>query len=231
MPIQKRHLNVAEQAKYRVAIEELRSAGLDVDIPEECFSESCLLDVTVAASPATFVFDLPTGGVGYAIFLRLVARKCPLILSHCKIATSWDNQIVLMNFDQESLIFRLGWLTFSRNEVLNQGFGNSLRFHHRGQMIEGTILASGLQPIPEAYRTGMRVPFQLTLSDTLGHEIDVEAKLHVHRKAKRKNAPLRVGGGLYEPLTSHDTDSVISREADWIPRRQHSVIGKREEHE
>jgi len=229
MPIQKRHLNVAEQAKYRVAIQELRSAGLDVDIPEEFFSESCLLDVTVAGSPATFVFDLPSDGVGYAIFLRLVARKYPLIVSHCKIATSWDNQIVLLNFDQESPIFRLGWQTFSRNEVLNQRFGNSLRFHYRGQMIEGTILATGLRPIPEAYRTGMRVPFQLTLTDTLGHEIDVEAKLYVHRKAKRKSAPLRVGHGLYEPLPH--TDVIIPGEANWIPGRQHSVTGKREEHE
>jgi hypothetical protein len=223
MPIQKRHLNAAEQAKYHVAIEELRSAGLDVDIPEECFSESCLLNVTVAASPATFVFDLPTDCV------RLVARKYPLILLHCRITTRWDDQIFLLNFDQSEPICRLGWLTYSRNEVLNQRFCNSLRFHYRGQVIEGTILGTGLRPIPEAYRTGMRVPFQLTLTDTLGHEIDVEAQLYVHRKAKRKSVPLRVGHGLYEPLPH--TAAIIPGEANWIPGRQHSVTGKREEHE
>ena len=128
MPIRKAHLNRAEQAKYRTAVQELDIAGVDVGVPEESVQDSLLLYVTVARSPASIAFDLPNGGVGYAICLRLVARQAPLVIQHCQITSEWDNQISMSNFNDRSPICRLGWLTYSRKELLNQGFDNSLRF-------------------------------------------------------------------------------------------------------
>lgn len=211
MPIRKPHLNRAEQARYLAAAQELHSAGLDVDVPEEWPQDPHFLDVAVAGGPATGAFDLPNGGVGYAICVRLVAVQHELIVPHCQITTKWDAQIALLNFDERSPICNLGWLTYSRNEVLNQGFDNSLRFHYRGQVIEGTILAMGLQPIPATYRTGARVPFQLTFGDPLGHKIEVEAELYVDRIAK-SDATVQRGSRLYEPINPPETGVVLAAE-------------------
>ena len=210
MPIRKRHLNRAEQARYHAAAQELHSAGLDVDVPEEWLQDSHFLDVAVAGGLATGVFDLPNAGVGYAICVRLVAMRAGLILSHYQIRTKWDDQISPLNFDERSPICNLGWFSYSRNEVLNQHLDNSLRFHYRGQLIEGTILAMGLRPIPATYRTGARIPFQLTFGDPLGHKIEVEAELHVDRIAKRKNATVRRGSGFYDALKPPETDAVLA---------------------
>ena len=82
MPIRKPHLNRAEQARYHAAAQELHSAGLDVDVPEEWLQDSHFLDVAVAGGPATGAFDLPNAGVGlrdlrapggYAIWVDFVA--------------------------------------------------------------------------------------------------------------------------------------------------------------
>ncbi|MGH9642686.1 MAG: hypothetical protein ACRD3Q_09685, partial [Terriglobales bacterium] len=162
MPIRKSILNRAEQARYLAASQELQAAGLEVDVPEEWLHRAHFLDVAVAGGPASSAVDLPNGGVGYAIYVRLVAMRRGLILPHYRITTEWDGQISLLLFDERGPICKLGWLSYSRNEVLNQHFDNSLRFHYRGEMIEGTILAMGLQSIPAAYRTGARIPLQLT---------------------------------------------------------------------
>jgi hypothetical protein len=154
----------------------------------------------VARGLATAAFDLPGGGAGYAICLRLVALRHDLILPHYRIRTEWDSQISLLNFNECSPICKLGWFTYSRCDVLNQHFDNSLRFYYRGQLIEGTILAMGLQPIPAVYRTGARIPFRLAFGDPLGHEIEVEAELYADRMAKKKNATVRSEDDLYEPL-------------------------------
>jgi hypothetical protein len=220
MPIRKLHLNRAEEARYLAATQELHTAGLDVDVPEEPLQDSRFLDVAVAGGPATGAFDLPNAGVGYAIFLRLVALRSGLTVPHYRITTKWDNQISLLHFDECSPICKLGWFTYSRNELLNQHFDSSLRFRCRGQLIEGTILAMGLRPIPAAYRTGARVPFQLTFTDSLGHEIEVEAELWVDRMAKRQNATVRRGSGLYEPLSPPERDAVSAAEHLRLPQRQ-----------
>ncbi len=230
MPTRKSRLNRAEQARYFAAMQDLHAAGLDVDIPEEWLQEAPLLDVTVATSPASVAFDLPNAGVGYAIYLRLVARQSALVLPHYQVTTKWDDEISLLNVDEHSPICRLGWMTYSRSDLLNEGLDTPLRFNYRGQMIEGTILATGLQPLPAAYRTGILVGVRLTFADSLGHEIDVEAELYVNRTAKR-NTVVRLGSGLYEPLAQRETDAVLPQEDFRLLHRQHLEAGSPEEGE
>lgn len=209
MPIRKAHLNREERASYLAATRELHLAGLDVDFQEERLQESSPLEVMVARGPATFVFDMPNSGVGYAIYVRLVARKAPLILPEYQIKTDWDDQIALVQIDEGGPTCKLGWLEYPRSEIVNQGFDNFLRFHYSGQMLEGTILATGARPIPPAYRTGAQVPFRLRFADPLGHEIGVEAALYVRRMKKRKNATVGRGTGLYEPRAPRETRALF----------------------
>ena len=70
--------------------------------------------------------------------MRLTARHYPLIMPHWQITTSWDDQTSLAHFDQRNPSCRLGWMTYSRSELLNQGFDEPLRSQYRGQTIEGT---------------------------------------------------------------------------------------------
>ena len=164
--------------------------------------------------------DLANAGVGYAICIRLVARQPRLILPHYEITTEWDHQISVLNFD-EGRICNLGSLTYSRDQILNHDLINSLRFHYSGQMIEGTILAMGLRPIPIAYRTGAHISLQLTFGDSLGHEVNVEAELYYERTTKRKNTSVRRGAGLYEPLIPRETAVAFAREDLRLGDRRH----------
>ena len=194
--------------------------GLRQEELKEWSQQSRLLDIEVAPGPASMAVDLGNTGVGYAICTRLVARQPRLILPHYEITTEWDHQISILNFD-ERRICRLGSLTYSRDQVLNHELINSLRFHYSGQVIEGTILAMGLRPIPVAYRTGAQISLQLTFGDSLGHEINVEAELYYERTAKRKSTALRRGAGLYEPLTPRETTAAFAREDMRLGRRQY----------
>ena len=135
-------------------------------------------------------------------------------MRHYTFTTSWDDGIVLESFDERSPVCKFGGLVYPRGGVLNGRLENSLRFHYRGQMVEGMILASGLERIPHTYLTGAISPFQITFTDSLEQEISVEANLCVDRTAKPKNHGLRPrNGGLYArseiPAALANNDSVM----------------------
>jgi len=214
MPLTKRSLTRAEMAEHLARAKQLRAAGLDIEIPEEWQENSCVLDIVVAGGCASLVCDSLTGGVHYAVGVRLVARL-RVTLVDFRLTTEWDDQIVLHSFVGQTPLCRLGRLEYLRSEVLNQRIENSLRFHYRGQMVEGMILASGLKPIPEAHRTGAIVPFRLTFTDSLGHEIGVEAELFVDRTAKRQKVPVHPSSRLFGPAEIPEVIEVVVSE---VPR-------------
>jgi hypothetical protein len=202
MPIPKRRLNRAEQARYLTRLRELKADGHDFEIPEELLENSRAVDITVAGGPVSSVFE-SSRGTFYAIGVRLVAER-PDTLMDCRVSTDWDDHIVLRSFDEERPVCRLGPLSYSRDEVLNQRIQNALRFDRRGDWFEGMILANGLRPIPEKYLDGAIVPFQLTFEDVFGAEISETAKLFVDRTEKQRPAEQR-GTGLYGPRRSSES--------------------------
>ena len=84
-------------------------------------------------------------------------------------------------------------------------------------MVEGWILASGLEPIPQQYRNNAIVPCQLTFWDQFQHEIGVRAYLSVLRAGTQKNAALRPRAGLFDPVEKQKLGQVsVSRgPASW----------------
>jgi hypothetical protein len=202
MPNRKLRLNRAEQARHLISARALYAAGVDIEISEELLENSRALDITVARSLASSVFD-SSRGTFYAIGVRLVAER-PDTLLDCRVSTDWDDPIVLRSFDEERPVCRLGPLSYSRAEVLNQRIENGLRFDRRGDWFEGVILADGLRPIPEKYLDGAIVPFQLTFEDVFGEEIIETATLSVARTGKQRPAEQR-GTGLYGPSSSSES--------------------------
>ena len=198
MSIIKRSLTKSEMLSHLARAEKMVAAGVKIQIREEWREVS-----RPRQDPrhrgrwgglATFAFDLTTGRAGYVISVRLVGRALGTLLD-CRLTTSWDDYIVLASFNDEGdSICRLGLLEYPRDQVLNLRLQNSLRFQ-RGQMIEGVILATGVNPIPEAYRHGQIVPIGLAFLDQNENQIRETADLFVDRlwKPKHKFAPRKTG--------------------------------------
>jgi hypothetical protein len=93
--------------------------------------------------------------------------------------TQWDRDIVPRSFDDRASLCKLGRLDYTQAEVLNQRIEDLLRFSHRGDIVEGLIMATGIWPIPQAFRQGMLVPFELAFEDQFENEISVAAELSV----------------------------------------------------
>jgi hypothetical protein len=201
MPTQKSRLSRSELARHLTDARQLRTAGVDLESPEECDDNSRFLDVFVAGL-GSMAFDLRTGGVGYVFLVRLIARR-RCVVTTCRITTDDDKHIVLRSFDKESRLCKFDYLDFLQEEVLNCRIENSLRFHHPGDMVEGTILAMGIIPISQPY-----VHFKLTFEDSLDNEVSFRGLLSVDRAAKPRKRTVSKEADLYGPSTLQEQKSL-----------------------
>jgi hypothetical protein len=71
----------SEEAEYRRCLRKMRAEGIDVNTPDDSPQYFPALDITVVGGLVSLIFNLPSGLAGYAIWLRLVARRSGLILS------------------------------------------------------------------------------------------------------------------------------------------------------
>jgi len=87
----------------------MRAEGIDVQTLDDLPEYVPALDVTVVGGPASFIFNLPNGLAGYAIWMRLVSRRPGLILpEQFEVTTEFDDQIVLECFDLGGPMCQLG---------------------------------------------------------------------------------------------------------------------------
>jgi hypothetical protein len=198
MPTRRLRLSRSEAAAQLVCLKQLQEEGIDVEIPEERQEVRCDLDIDLGALGQNSVSEVRRGSVGhYAIYSRLIAKRSGVILPESEISTAWDPEIQIESITGEDPLYDFGGQLFPRDQILNPRILNGLRFHGRGDMVEGWILASGSVAIPEQYRENAAVPFQLKLFDQFGHEFRAEAMLSFFRVAKRENASVRLPSGLY----------------------------------
>jgi hypothetical protein len=191
MPIRRRTLTQAERDEHLARAERLRASGVDIEIAAAWQERNCPLEIIVAPSAVSMVFEFRNGGIGYAPFVRLTARA-GLTIADCEIATKWDDQIVLGSFRDP--VCRLGTVEYRQSEVLNQRIENGLRLV-RGESVEGYILATGLRRVPTEY--GAAVPFGIVLSDPFGDPFHADGMLSVLRQVQRDSIKMRRGTGLY----------------------------------
>jgi hypothetical protein len=216
MPVSKQRYSRSEKAAYLARAEKMIAAGVNMQIREEWREHAPArdtLNIAVAGSCATFVFDLTAGRAGYVVSVRLVGQALGAVLD-CRLTTAWDDHIVLASFsDYGDAMCKLGHLQYPKSQVLNPRIANSMRFAP-GQTIEGLILATGANPIPEAYRHGLIVPIGLTFLDQDENEMQENADLFVDRlyKPKRKFVPR--GTGLYDRGTIVPTTATVT---NWDP--------------
>jgi hypothetical protein len=232
MPTSRKRLSKSERSLHLARAKKMLAAGVNIQIREEWREQvpaKDALDIRIAGSVATFVFELTAARAGYVISVRLVGRAPGAILD-CRLTTSWDDYIVLASFDDEGdPMCRLGLLEYPRSQVLNLRIKNSLRFQ-RGQVIEGVILATGVNPIPESYRHGQIVPIELALLDQNENQIRETADLFVDRlwKPKHKLAPRKPS--LFDRGRMVPTqEPVISQEDSKLPQVPRHREGQKED--
>jgi hypothetical protein len=174
----------------------MQAKGMDIEIPEQLLQRARCLDIIILGG-LTEVFDLASGLAGYKIYVRLVARR-PVTLLDCQITTDLDDNIVLDGqADDRRKCYWFGRQSYELEQVLNPRL-TCLRFHRRDQMVEGMILASGLERIPENYRSGMRVPFTLVFLDQSDNPISQDGELCVYRSTRRKKEVVHPAGTLWD---------------------------------
>ena len=196
MPIYKARLSHTEEAMHRCYLRQLHAEGLDVEIADQWLENSRALDVVLARPAESTVFESLTGGVYYAILVRLIAIRSGLILTDWGLATSYGDQIVPASFDDSDPLWNLGGQLYRPSEVLNSRIEKNLILA-KGQTVEGWFLASGIVPIPIEYGRSAVVPFRLSFWDQFGNEIGVDGRLSVLRKVQRDSTGVRKGTGLY----------------------------------
>ena len=198
MPTIKRSLTRPEKLDHLARAKQMRAEGVDLRIREEWLEGAHSLDITIVGFHS-MVYDLRGGGAAYAVWVRLVARR-RITLTDCKLVTDWDTDIGLVGFfDGREPVWWLGHQDFPRSQVLNQRIMDSLKFHGYDYMVEGVILFTGSQPMPEAYPHGMNIPFTLVFLDQNENEIREDAELFVDRTWKQKNKFVPRGRSLYDP--------------------------------
>jgi hypothetical protein len=222
MPILRPRLSRTEAREYGRCLRELRAEGIDVNCPDDSLDDVPALDITVVGGLASLIFNLPSGRAGYAIWLRLVARRSGLILpEQCEITTKFDDQIVFECFDPGGPISQLGQCSYLKAEVLNDRF--PLRVHRR-DLIEGVILATGLKPIPQEYVQGMTVPLQLTFWDQFGDEFSAEAMLSVDRSTTPRQRSVRPQSSVYDSGGVPDTREPSGTEGPDVPAALRAAV-------
>lgn len=219
MPILKARLSRTEEAEDQRCLREMYHEG--VDISDDSLDRAPALDISVIGGLETLIFNLPSGLAGYAITVRLVAGKSGLILMEPEITTRHDHQIVLESFDLGGPVCTLGQCKYLAAEVLNDRF--PLKFHRRGHLIEGVILATGLEPIPKEYVQGMTVPLKVTFWDQFGSEINVEPKLSVDRSTTPRPRLVRSQSGLRDSGKVPETREPLGTGDAGVPAGPHAT--------
>jgi hypothetical protein len=182
--MRKRRLTRAEEREYLDYARIMREEGIPLEIPSEWVKHAFPLDIAIAPPPDNQVFERDRGGLSYSVYVRLLSED-RLIVEHVAIATDWDDQIALEEFNRSYPIGMYGYPPLSWEEVLNSRIEKGLKFARPGQLAQGFILARGGTEFPKGYKTGQWVPFTLSLYDQYGNKVEKRGYLDVQRSARR----------------------------------------------
>jgi hypothetical protein len=185
MPFIKRRFTPCERAERLRLAAELRASGVNIQVPAEWRDNCYALDLEVAPPGDCVVWDRPSGQAYYAVYLRACATQSGVRYPEFDIETAWDDQIVLASFDETKTYVEFGGQTYRLEEVLNPRIEDNKKFTG-GQIVFGSVLATGLRRIPPEHGDGAIVPFDLVLRDHCsGEEIRrIQARFSILRSGQ-----------------------------------------------
>ena len=202
MPVSISTLGPEKRATYRDAVRELLRAGLIPSIPKE-LEPSPIMDIMTAPAHENILWQLPNGRTCCAIYTRLVSLRGGVILKDFAISSDWVADFTPLSAEgRKSYRLRHGF-DFSFGEVLNHRIEGGLRFHRRGDLAEGWLLAEG-GTIPSQYPNRITAPLNVTLIDQFGDSHCARAEALVERMPppkKNPGSPPKKSPGSVEPQT------------------------------
>ncbi len=223
MPVKKTHLSRAEQARYLAWAKELQAAQVDCEVPDVWQENSHDLDIFMAAPAGNILCELPSGVTAYAIWVHLIALRSNLRLENCRIVSDWDSESIVLCQDHKGLYIVGQAVALPKEDVLNHRIEEGLCFHHRGDVAEGWVVASGHTPIPDKFRDWMITKLSVTFTDQFGHDYTALAEAALQRSAGLKNSVSRVrrSPGLFE--IEHPRNEI------WAPEVPTSTLSRQPE--
>ena len=183
MPYRQTRFSRAENAEFVRCLQQLKTEGIAVEIPSSWLEDSSALDIKVADGNECVVWESPSGQPYYGVYVRLVARR-PIVLVDFQMTVPWDDQIAFGDVRDYNGLCRFGSKNYPPNTVLNSRIYDLLRFHRRGDVVDGWILSYGLERIPPEFRTHTLAPCRLSFTDSLGQEFAEQTVLSVVRNSK-----------------------------------------------
>ena len=152
-----------------------------------------------------------------------------IVLTDYELRTAFDSGITLENTLGDGPAFNFVGQIFPRKQILNERLEDGLRFHRRGQVVEGWLLWTGSVPLPPNPRDGAFTACQLTFWDSLEWRIQAEAWLSFFRTTKGKRVGVQQENGLYAPdKRPDDATSVEVEQNDLGPVNGEGQVEKRE---
>jgi hypothetical protein len=101
MPIKKVRLS---QATHRIAIQELRDAGVDCEFSDELqTSTSCDLDIVLGSPAENILCELSSGITAYAPLVKLIALRGNVWVEDGRIASAWDSESIVLCGNERGL--------------------------------------------------------------------------------------------------------------------------------
>ena len=198
MPTYKPRLTRTEQAKYLAVARELLGAGVTLTIPDEWCDNASRLQILIDGPPASSIYQLASGLVVYAVHVRILTERGPVILQDFQIIPAWDSGTWECSPEKRTGYRFAPGLDYEWNEVLNHRIMNLLRLSRRGDMHEGWLLAMGYKPVPEEYGPGRPAPLEVAFLDQFSQQHTASAEFAVERSAKATKPAARPRIGLWD---------------------------------
>jgi hypothetical protein len=160
-------LNKTQEEAHIVRARALIVAGVAIEIDQNLPAESPLLRIQHTGGAATAgLYARPGGGIGIAIWLRIVALKPDVMICDTEISVPWkDAGFYLQEVSEKVFFYEVAHgPEYPKASVLNHQLGRRLQ---RRQILEGVLIARSLRRLPDIYRTGMVVPITVHFWDQL----------------------------------------------------------------
>ena len=175
----RRPLSRAGHEQHLARARALIEAGVAIEVAHASSATVQLLKLEAIAGADSFLFAHPSGGIGIAIWLRLVALHSGVRVSSCEIVVPWnDDGFYLQDVAKAASVYEVTHgPEYPRESVLNHQFGRNLR---SGEILEGVLIARTSGKLPDVYRTrGEAVSVSLGFFDHLDNCYAVEVLLPV----------------------------------------------------
>jgi hypothetical protein len=183
-------INKEKQQLYRKSAERLVAAGADLDLSSSAPAPTKWLKITQVPEMLASYVRMSTGGSLYIVLVHIVALAPKVVIEEYDLSSAEGNVNPWFPDDPTVSNFRNRYyqlpdhLYFHRDEVLNHRVGAQGTLH-RGDRMEGLLLAQSFDPIPERYRQGSVMQLRLSIVNQLGEVESLPVNLHVERTAEQ----------------------------------------------